>query len=143
MSHGDYDQTTSSDGSPESTDGGEEGEGDVEQLFHMEASGEFAHLLHDSGFSGSKNVVQKSLKSSEEGAPQSEASPRGEGKRQPLCFCCVWSGFHYVVCMCIGARLAEYQDSDGSDCPAEAHQSPPKAGRYSQHAAVCTHPVCI
>ena len=83
MSHGDYVQTSSSDGTLESTDGDGEGEGDVEQLFRMEASGEFAHPLDDSRFSDGENDVQKSKSFLEEGARQPEALWRVEGKLQP------------------------------------------------------------
>ena len=83
MSHGDYAQSSSSDGALESTDGDGEGEGDVEQLFPMEASGEFAHPLDDGRFSGGKHDVQKSQSFLKEGARQPEAICLVEGTLQP------------------------------------------------------------
>ena len=82
MSHGDYAQSSSSDGTLESTDGDGEGDGDVEQLFHMEASGEFARPLDDSRFK-SKHDVQMSPSFLEEGARQLETLWGIKGKLQP------------------------------------------------------------
>lgn len=77
MSHEGDVQTTSSDGSPASTD--EEGEGDAE-LFEMEAGEEYPLQLNDSGFSGNSNVTQKLQRCLEE--DDEDVPSQGEGEQQ-------------------------------------------------------------
>ena len=68
-----FGQPTSSDGSPDSTDHGEDG--DVQ--FEMDASGEHtAHQFNDSASSGSSNIAHRS----HESLAEDEALSREEGR---------------------------------------------------------------
>ena len=132
-----FSHTTSSDGSPDSTD--QDGEEDVD-LFDMEASSDHtAHQFNDSGLSGGSNVTQKLHDSLTVGADKFEALSLDEGKnnsrdngmqyqKKKIFLNAMYSLFDTILP--VEGTLLEYQESDGSDCSPELQQSPPKAGRY-------------